>query len=83
MALRLSGQTSILGVAFFVFKSLLGIEGQKKLKKNNTILTRKPRRDKKNIKGSLEQPHGMNYLHPSLSNLRSGILCKVYNVYLA
>ena len=37
----------------------------------------------KKIKGSLEQPHGMNCLHPSLSNLRSGILCKVYNVYLA
>ena len=36
----------------------------------------------KAIKGSLEQPHGMNCLHPSLSNLRSGILCKVYNVYL-
>ena len=39
--------------------------------------------DLKLIKGSLEQPHGMNCLHPSLSNLRSGILCKVYNVYLA
>ena len=25
------------------------------------------------IKGSLEQPHGMNCLHPSMSNLRSGI----------
>ena len=35
------------------------------------------------IKGSLEQSHGMNCLHPSLSNPRSGILCKVYNVYLA
>ena len=33
MAPRLSGQTSIFGVVFFVFKSLLGIEGQKKLKK--------------------------------------------------
>ena len=30
---RLSGQTSIFGGAFFVSKSLLGIEGQKKLKK--------------------------------------------------
>ena len=33
MAPRLSGQTSIFGVVFFVSKSLLGIEGQKKLKK--------------------------------------------------
>ena len=31
MAPRLSGQTSILGVVFFVFESLLGIERQKKL----------------------------------------------------
>ena len=38
----LSGQTSILGVVFFVSKFLLGIEGQKKLEKF-AILTRKPR----------------------------------------
>ena len=31
MAPRLSGQTSIFGVVFFVSKSLLGIEGQRKL----------------------------------------------------
>ena len=31
MAPRLSGQTSIFGVVFFVSKSLLGIGGQKKL----------------------------------------------------
>ena len=31
MAPRRSGQTSIFGVVFFVSKSLLGIEGQKKL----------------------------------------------------
>ena len=31
MAPRLSGQTSIFGVVSFVFKSLMGIEGQKKL----------------------------------------------------
>ena len=42
MALRLSGQTSIFGVVFFVSKSLLGIERQKKLEKF-AILTRKPR----------------------------------------
>ena len=42
MAPRLSGQTSIFGVVFFVSKSLLGIERQKKLKKL-AILTRKPR----------------------------------------
>ena len=42
MAPRLSGQTSIFGVVFFVFKSLLGIEGQRKLEKF-AILTRKPR----------------------------------------
>ena len=42
MAPRLSGQTSIFGVVFFVFESLLGIERQKKLKKF-TILTQKPR----------------------------------------
>ena len=41
MALRLSGQTSIFGVVFFVSKSLLGIERQKKLNKL-AILTRKP-----------------------------------------
>ena len=39
----LSGQTSIFGVVFFVSKPLLGVERQKKLKKKNTILTRKPR----------------------------------------
>ena len=42
MAPRLSGQTSIFDVVFFVSKSLLGMEGQKKLKKF-TIFTRKPR----------------------------------------
>ena len=42
MAPRLSGQTSIFGVVFFVSKSPLGIEGQKKLEKF-AILTRKPR----------------------------------------
>ena len=42
MAPRLSGQNSIFGVVFFVSKSLLGIEGQKKLEKF-TIFTRKPR----------------------------------------
>ena len=42
MVPRLSGQTSIFGVVFFVYKSLLGIEGQKKLEKF-AILTRKPR----------------------------------------
>jgi len=38
---RLSSQTSIFGVVFFVSKSLLGIEGQKKLEKY-AVLTRKP-----------------------------------------
>ena len=42
MAPRLSVQTSIFGVIFFVSKSLLGIEGQMKLEKF-AILTRKPR----------------------------------------
>ena len=42
MATRLSGQTSIFAVIFFVFKSLLGIERQKKLRKF-TFFTRKPR----------------------------------------
>ena len=42
MAPRLSGQTSIFGVVFFVCKSPLGIERQKKLEKF-AILTRKPR----------------------------------------
>ena len=42
MAPRLSGQTSIFGVVFFVAKSLLGIERQEKLE-NFAILTRKPR----------------------------------------
>ena len=42
MAPRLSGQNSIFGVVSFVSKSLLGIEGQKKLEKF-AILTRKPR----------------------------------------
>jgi len=39
MAPKLSVQTSIFRIVFFVFKSLLGIERQNKL----TILTRKPR----------------------------------------
>ena len=42
MAPRLSGQTSIFGVVFFVSKSRLGIEGQRKLEKF-AILTQKPR----------------------------------------
>ena len=43
MAPRLSGrQTSIFGVVFFLSKSPLGIEGQKKLEKF-AILTRKSR----------------------------------------
>ena len=42
MAPRLSGQTSIFGVVFFVSKPLLGIKIQKKLEKF-AILTRKPR----------------------------------------
>ena len=33
MVPKLSVQTPIFGVVFFVFKSFLGIEGQKKLKK--------------------------------------------------
>ena len=41
MAPRLSGQTSIFGVVFFVSKPLLGIKRQKQLKKI-TILTQKP-----------------------------------------
>ena len=42
MAPRLSGQTSIFGVVFFVSKSPLGIDRQKKLEKF-AIFTRKPR----------------------------------------
>ena len=42
MNLTLSGQTSIFGGVFLVFKSLLGIERQKKLEKNS-FLNRKPR----------------------------------------
>ena len=42
MTPRLSGQTSIFGAVFFVSKSLLEIEGQRKLEKF-AIFTRKPR----------------------------------------
>ena len=42
MAPRLSGQTSIFGVVFFVSKFPMGIEGQKKIEKF-AILTRQPR----------------------------------------
>ena len=42
MATRISGQTSIFGVVFFVSKSLSGIERRNKLKKE-TILSLKPR----------------------------------------
>ena len=42
LAPRLSGQTSIFCVVFFVSKSLLGIEGQRQLEKF-AILSRKPR----------------------------------------
>ena len=38
MAPRLSGQTSIFAVVFFVFESLLGIERQKKLKKFTILI---------------------------------------------
>ena len=41
IAPRLSRQISLFAVVFFVSRSLLGIERQKKLKAN-TILTRKP-----------------------------------------
>ena len=41
MAPRLSGHTSIFGVVFFVSKSLVGIEGQRKLEKF-AIFIRKP-----------------------------------------
>ena len=37
MDLRLSGQTSIFGGVFFVFKSLLAIERQKKLSDENIV----------------------------------------------
>ena len=40
MALRLSGQTSLFGVAIFVCKSLLEIEGQKKLKILVIVITK-------------------------------------------
>ena len=42
MAPRLSGQTSLFGVVFFVPKSLLESERQKELNKN-AVLTQKPR----------------------------------------
>ena len=42
MAPKVSGQTSIFGVVFFVAKSLLGIKRQKRVEKF-AILTRKPR----------------------------------------
>ena len=42
MDLSLSGKISIFGGVCFIFKPLLGIERQKKLKKNS-FLTRKPR----------------------------------------
>ena len=46
MAPKLSGQTSIFGVVFFLCKvKVLGIERQNKLKKVSSILTRKPRSD--------------------------------------
>ena len=38
MNLRLSGQTSVFDGVFFVFKSLLGIERQKKLKIKKKII---------------------------------------------
>ena len=41
---RLSGETSIFDVVFFISKALLAIERQKKLGKF-TILTQTPRRD--------------------------------------
>ena len=44
MASKLSGQTSLFGVIFFLSKFLLEIEGQKKKKrKKSTSLSRKPR----------------------------------------
>ena len=73
MAPRLSGQTSIFGVVFFVSKSLLGIERQKKLQKF-AILTRKPRSHARiliyrtwpilmSLKSSISSHVKISYLH--------------------
>ena len=43
MARRLSRQTSIFGVVFFVSRPLLGIEGEKKLKKICNFLLKAPK----------------------------------------
>ena len=49
MDLSLSGQTSIFGGVFFVFKSLLGIERQKKLNLKKFIFDPKASEPRENI----------------------------------
>ena len=61
MAPRLSGQSSLFGVVFFVSKSLLGTERQKKLEKF-AILTRTPRSHVRILKyrmWSIAMDHGL------------------------
>ena len=57
MDLNPSGQTSIFGGVFFVFKSLLGIERQKELKKKKFIFDPKASEPCQNIEGSRLKGH--------------------------
>ena len=63
MNLRLSGQTSIFGGVFFVFKSPLGIERQKKLKKKKFIFDWKAREPCQNIDISNAAKHRVMFVH--------------------
>ena len=60
LAPRLSRLTSLLGVAFFLSKSLLGIERQKKLKNLKVCRTRKPQ---SYVKILIYQTWPINNLH--------------------
>ena len=62
MDLSLSGQTSIFGGVFFVFKSLLGIERQKKLKKR-IIFYLKASESCQNIHISNVAKHRVMFVH--------------------
>ena len=61
MDVSLSGQTSIFGGVFFVFKSLLGIERQKKLKK--IIFDSKASEPCQNIDISNVAKHRVMFVH--------------------
>ena len=86
MAPRLSEQTSMFGVVFFVSKSLLGIERQKKLNEI-TILTRRPLRHFRILIYQIWSIAGSSWKNPSqllerksLFSFMSQLICNTYYI---